>query len=42
LLSGTASAAALNPTSECVPSQNGFVFDAPQRQRNAGDFAGSR
>jgi len=29
---GTAFSAALNPTLEWVPSQNGFSVDAPQRQ----------
>jgi hypothetical protein len=31
--SGTAFSAALKPTFECVPSQNGFSVEAPQRQR---------
>src|SRR5262249_3475011 len=30
--SGTAFSAALKPTFECVPSQNGFSVDAPHRQ----------
>jgi hypothetical protein len=30
--SGTAFSAALKPIFECVPSQNGFSVDAPQRQ----------
>src|SRR5262249_51880063 len=30
--SGTAFSAALKPILECVPSQNGFSVDAPQRQ----------
>src|SRR5262249_16074625 len=30
--SGTAFSAALKPNFECVPSQNGFSVDAPQRQ----------
>jgi hypothetical protein len=30
--SGTAFSAALKPIFECVPSQNGFSVEAPQRQ----------
>jgi hypothetical protein len=30
--SGTAFSAAWNPIFECVPSQNGYSVDAPQRQ----------
>jgi hypothetical protein len=28
--------AAVKPISECVESQNGFVFEAPQRHRTIG------
>src|SRR5690349_19383291 len=36
LLSGTCSAAAWKPIFECVPSQNGFLLEAPQRHRENG------
>src|SRR4029077_17121907 len=40
--SGTAFSAALKPIFECVPSQNGFSVEAPQRQSairfSAGNF----
>jgi hypothetical protein len=42
LLSGTFSAAAWKPISECVPSQNGLVLEAPQRQRKIGVVVGRR
>ena len=33
---GTAASAAWKPIFECVPSQNGFVVDAPQRHSAIG------
>ena len=40
LEAGTACSAAWKPTLEWVPSQNGFVVDAPQRHRAMTDLAG--
>jgi hypothetical protein len=37
---GTALSAAWKPIFECVPSQNGFVVEAPQRQSASRCFAG--